>query len=71
MKPTERAQYLNVYYLCKLDTMGKITVEASSVTEQGDLGVGFYSKLEIAQYQQTILALKGIKAEIFHLEYPL
>ena len=71
MKPVERAQYLDVYYLCRLDTYGKITVEASQVTEQGDMGVGFYSKLETAQYQQTILALKGIKAEIFPLSYPL
>lgn len=71
MKPVEKSQYLTVYLLLWLDTSGKVGIQSSSVTEQGDMGNGCYSKLETAQYQQTILALKNIKSEIFCIEYPL
>jgi hypothetical protein len=71
MKPVEKSQYINVYLLLYLETTGKVSIQGTSVTEQGDMGHGMYSKLETAQYQQTILALKGIKSEIFYIEYPL
>lgn len=69
--PLIKSQTVTVYALVKLDSSGKFSLESSNVTEQGDWGVGFYSKKETAQYQQVILALKNIKVEIYELEHPL
>ena len=71
MKPIERPNTIDAYLLLKLDSTGKFMIESSSVTEQGDIGMGFYTSLQTAQYQQTILALKGINVHIYHIEHPL
>lgn len=72
MKPEQRPDIIQVYILMKLDnSTGKFVLESINVTEQGDLGLGCYSTLQKAQNQQLILALKGIKVEVFTLEYPL
>ena len=71
MKPIEQQTHVDAYVLFKLDTTGKFCIESASVTEQGDLGIGVYSDMKKAQYQQMILALKGINVQIYHLEHPL
>lgn len=72
MTPEIRPDNIKVYILMKLDnSTGKFILESANVTEQGDLGLGCYSTLQKAQSQQLILALKGIKVEVFTLEYPL
>lgn len=72
MKPLDRPTHLDAYMLLKLGTDGKLYLEtSSSVTEQGDLGPGFYSDLKKIQYQQTILALKEVRTHIYHIEFPL
>ena len=71
MKPIERPNKVDAYMLLKLNSYGKFEVETTNVTEQGDIGVGFYTNLQLCQYQQTLLALKNIKTEIYHIEHPL
>lgn len=72
MKPEPRPDVISAYLLMKLDNAsGKIMLETMMVTEQGDLGIGIYSSLQKAQQQQLIVALKGIRTEIFTIEYPL
>lgn len=72
MAPEQRPDTIRVFILMKLDTnTGKFMLESISVTEQGDLGLGCYSTLQKAQSQQLILALKGIRTEVFTLQYPL
>ena len=73
MKPLDRPTHIDAYMLLKLGTDGKFYLETSTttVTEQGDLGPGFYSNIKTVQYQQTILALKGVQTHIYHIEHPL
>lgn len=71
MKPIERPNTIDAYLLLRLDSSGKFMIESTSVTEQGDIGMGFYTDLKKIQYQQTILALKGIITHIYHIEHPL
>jgi hypothetical protein len=71
VKPIEKPNTIDAYLLLKLDSTGKFMIESSNVTEQGDIGMGFYTDLKKAQYQQTILALKGIQVHIYHIEHPL
>jgi hypothetical protein len=71
MKPIDRPNTIDAYLLLRLDSSGKFMIESSSVTEQGDIGMGFYTDLKKIQYQQTILALKGIQTHIYHIEHPL
>jgi hypothetical protein len=71
MKPLDRPPYIDAYLLLKLSHLGKFEIESVNVTEQGDIGVGFYTDLKKVQYQQTILALKGIQTHIYHIEHPL
>lgn len=71
MKPIEKPNTIDAYMLLKLGNDGKFMIESSSVTEQGDIGMGFYTDLKTAQYQQTILALKNIQVQIYHIEHPL
>lgn len=71
MKPLDKPSHIDAYLLLKLNTLGKFEIESANVTEQGDIGVGFYTDLKKCQYQQTILALKGIQTQIFNIEYPL
>lgn len=72
MKPIERPTTIDAYMLLKLGVDGKFYLETSSnVTEQGDLGPGFYSDLKKIQYQQMILALKETQTHIYHIEWTL
>lgn len=72
MKPEPRPDAINAHMLMRLDNAtGKIILESINVTEQGDLGIGIYSSLQKAQQQQLIVSLKGIRTEIFTIEYPL
>jgi hypothetical protein len=71
MKPIEHPTHIDAYLLLKLNSSGRFEIETANVTEQGDIGTGFYTDLKKCQYQQTILALKGIKTHIYHLEHPL
>jgi len=71
MKPLERPPYIDAYLLLKLNSSGRFEIETASVTEQGDIGSGFYTDIKKCQYQQTILALKGIQTQIYHIEHPL
>ena len=71
MKPLDRPPHIDAYLLLKLSTLGKFEIESANVTEQGDIGVGFYTDIKKCQYQQTILALKGIQTHIYHIEHPL
>ena len=71
MQPLDRPTHIDAYLLLKLNTLGKFEIESANVTENGDIGVGFYTDLKKIQYQQTILALKGIETHIYHIEHPL
>ena len=71
MKPIDKPNTIDAYVLVRLGNDGKFQIESSSVTEQGDIGMGFYTDLKTAQYQQTILALKNIHVHIYHIEHPL
>lgn len=71
MMPIERPKSIKAYILVKLQTDGKFCLENTSVTEFGDLGSGFYSDLNKVQYQQTILALKGIQTHIYDIDWTL
>lgn len=71
MKPIDRPNTVDAYLLLKLSSSGKFEIESANVTEQGDIGIGFYTNLKTAQYQQTILALKNIQTHIYHIEHPL
>lgn len=71
MKPLDRPTHIDCYLLLKLNSSGKFEIESANVTENGDIGVGFYTDLKKVQYQQTILALKNIQTQIYHIEHPL
>jgi len=72
MKPEQRPEVIPVHILIRLDnSTGKFMMESVNVTEQGDMGIGCYSSLHKAQQQQIIVALKGIRTEVFTIEYPI
>lgn len=73
MRPVERLESVTAYQLVRLGADGKFFLECntSNITEPGDLGQGFYSDKKKIQYQQMILALKGIQTHIYEIEWVL
>jgi hypothetical protein len=68
MKPIEQPETLGVYILASLTNTGNINYHAPTSTSTTYLG--YYTNLEDAQQEQMMLALKGQKTHVFHLEFP-
>jgi hypothetical protein len=72
MKPIDQPKYQDVYLLLH-QSIGGTFMPYGIGGQLGPtlLGSGFYQSLELAQQHQMLEALKGIRTEIFHLEYPV
>ena len=72
VKPVDRPTHHDVYILVQQSSTGSFMLCGIGGSINGtSLGGGFYHTLELAQQHQTLEALKGVRAEIFHLEYPV
>ena len=71
-KPVERSQYYDLYFVVQKSTTGSFSLIGPGETINGTfLGTGVYTKMNDAQQEQTVQLLKGNRAEIFHIEYPV
>ena len=72
MKPVDRPLHHDLYIVVQQSSTGSFMLCGVGGTINGmTLGSGFYHTLELAQQEQTVQALKGIRTEVFHLEYPI
>ncbi len=69
MKPVEPPESLNVWILASLNSTGTMTSHTPTSYSSG-VFPGYFTKLEDAQQEQMLLALKGQKAHVFQLDFP-
>ena len=69
MKPIESSEDLSVYIVASLSTTGTMTPHQPALVGSS-IFPGYYIKLEDAQQEQMLLALKGTKAHVFQLDFP-
>ena len=70
MKPVDTPEFLSVWILTSLTSTGTITYHNPSVLPTSGFFPGYFTKLEDAQQEQMLLALKGQKTHVFQLEFP-
>jgi hypothetical protein len=69
MKPIDPPEALSIWVVASLSSSGTMTThQPSSVSST--IFPGYYTKLEDAQQEQMLLALKGTKAHVFQLDFP-
>jgi hypothetical protein len=71
MKPVDPPSTLSVWILTSLSSSGMMTTHNASVAVASGVFPGYFTNLEDAQQEQMLLALKGQKAHVFHLEFPM
>lgn len=69
MKPIDPPEALCVWIIASLSSTGMMTGHIPSVPGAA-VFPGYYVKLEDAQQEQMLLALKGTKAHVFQLDFP-
>lgn len=67
-KPLERPTHIDVYFLMKQASDGKLFLET---TGGSDLGLGYYTDITQAQHKQTLELLKGFVCHVYHIQWPL
>ena len=69
MKPIDPPEALSVWVVASISTTGTMTShQPASISST--IFPGYYIKLEDAQQEQMLLALKGTKAHVFQLDFP-
>jgi len=71
MKPVEPPESLGIWILASLSSSGTLSTHNPSVMASSGIFPGYFTKLEDAQQEQMLLALKGQKSHVFHLEFPM
>lgn len=69
MKPVEPPEILCAWIIASLSSTGMMTGHSPSAPGS-NIFPGYYVKLEDAQQEQMLLALKGTKAHVFQLDFP-
>ena len=69
MKPIDPPEALSIWVVASISSSGTMTTHNPSVTGS-TVFPGYYTKLEDAQQEQMLLALKGTKAHVFQLDFP-
>ena len=70
MKPVDPPDCLSVWILVSLSSSGIMTTHNSTIMNASGIFPGYFTQLEDAQQEQMLLALKGQKSHVFHLEFP-
>lgn len=69
MLPEEPSNRLNAWILVNIASTGYLTHHSTS--SSSSLFPGYFINKEDAQQEQMLLALKGTKSHVFHLEIPV
>jgi hypothetical protein len=69
MKPIDPPEALSIWVVASLSSTGTMTTHTPSSISSG-IFPGYYIKLEDAQQEQMLLALKGTTAHVFQLDFP-
>lgn len=69
MKPIEPPDTLSVWIVYSISAAGTLTAHNPS-SVGSSMFPGYYTKLDDAQQEQMLLALKGTRAHVFQLDFP-
>jgi hypothetical protein len=69
MQPVTPPESITVWVLSSLSTTGSMTMHTPS-SYSGGVFPGYFIRLEDAQQEQMLLALKGQKSHVFQLDFP-
>jgi hypothetical protein len=69
MKPIDPPEALSIWVVASITASGSMSTHSPSAPSS-TIFPGYYTKLEDAQQEQMLLALKGIKAHVFQLDFP-
>lgn len=69
MKPIEAPEDISVWVVASLSSSGSMTTHTPTAPSS-TIFPGYYTKLDDAQQEQMLLALKGTKAHVFQLDFP-
>jgi hypothetical protein len=69
MKPVPPPESLCVWVVASISSTGTMSTHSPSVIGSA-VFPGYYTKLDDAQQEQMLLALKGTKSHVFQLEFP-
>ena len=69
MKPIDPPEALSIWVVASLSSTGSMSTHNPSAPTS-TIFPGYYTKLEDAQQEQMLLALKGTKAHVFQLDFP-
>jgi hypothetical protein len=71
MKPIAPPGDFGVWILVSLSSNGMLTTHNPSVMIATGVFPGYFTSLDDAQQEQMLLALRGQKSHVFHLEFPM
>jgi hypothetical protein len=69
MKPIEPPEALSIWVVASITASGTMNTHSPAMSTS-TVFPGYYTKLEDAQQEQMLLALKGTKAHVFQLDFP-
>ena len=71
MQPIDPPEHLRVWILVSLSSSGIMNTHNQTSLSATGIFPGYFTKLEDAQQEQMLLALKGQKAHVFQLDFPM
>jgi hypothetical protein len=69
MKPISPPEALSIWVVASLSSTGTMNTHTPATAGLTPFP-GYYTKLEDAQQEQMLLALKGTKAHVFQMDFP-
>jgi hypothetical protein len=69
MKPVAPPETLCIWVVASISSTGTMSTHSPSAPGS-TVFPGYYTKLDDAQQEQMLLALKGTKAHVFQLDFP-
>jgi len=69
MKPVAPPETLCIWVVASISSTGTMSTHSPSASGS-TVFPGYYTKLDDAQQEQMLLALKGTKAHVFQLDFP-
>ena len=70
MKPITPPESLSIWVVASISASGSLQHHSPASFTSGTTFPGYFVALEDAQQEQMLLALKGITAHVFQLDFP-